>query len=428
MNGDYPFSCPGLAVSQPFGQFFVTVIPARILLDVAFSDRLKAVRQGDGSYRLEGSQRGRSETRLKEIAQFISTPSAAFPNSIILAANYREEDGLVEEDTDAKWSFDLGSDGDTGTLHIPKPAKLAPIIDGQHRLFGYNFVAEPRRVAAGEPRRIDMPLLCSIYFDLPKPYQAFLFATINANQRPVNRSQTYELFGYNIEDESPEKWTPEKLAVFLSRKLNTEEDSPFHLHIVVAAENDFAPSMAEARRSGGWAVSTATVVEGIVRLISRNPKLDAYAMGGRLQYEGKDRSVLLGAHDLAFTPLRQLYRSKNDEIIYTGVKNYFTAVNNTFWKQANPKSYIRKTVGVQALFDVARPLFHETATEKDFRTIGFAKRLAPATHIDFSDSFFQASGTGRQRIRNCIELCLGLRALQDIKSDQADYRRLCHLE
>jgi DNA phosphorothioation-associated DGQHR protein 1 len=418
-NGHYPFSCPGLIVSQPFGQFFIAPIPARILLDVAFSDRLTAVKQRDGSYKLEGSQRALVERRLKEIGRFIDTASAAFPNSIILAANYREDDGLVEENVDCKWSIDIADNELTGTLYIPNDKKLAPIIDGQHRLFGFHFTHEPGR--------LDMPLLCAIYFDLPKPYQAFLFATINANQRPVNRSQTYELFGYNVEDESPEKWTPEKLAVFLTRKLNTEDDSPFHGHIVVAAENDFAPRMAEIRRSDGWAVSTATVVEGIVRLISRNPKLDAYAMGGRLQYEGKHRSVLLGAQDPASTPLRQLYRSKNDEIIYTGVKNYFTAVNNTFWKQANPKSYIRKTVGVQALFDVARPLFYERATEKDFRTIGFARRLAPATHIDFSDSFFQASGTGRQRIRNCIELCLKLRSVEEIKTDHAEYIRICRL-
>jgi DNA phosphorothioation-associated DGQHR protein 1 len=419
VNGHYPFSCPGLILSQPFGQFFIAVIPARILLDIAFSDRLTAVRQADGSYKLEGSQRVLREKRLKEIGIFIDKGPAAFPNSIILAANYREEDGLVEENVDSKWSFDIADDGVSGTLHIPKEAKLAPIIDGQHRLFGFNF--------AREQGRLDMPLLCAIYFDLPRPYQAFLFATINANQRPVNKSQTYELFGYNVEEESPEIWTPEKLAVFLSRKLNNDEDSPFHRHIIIAAENDFAPKMAEIRRSGGWAVSTATVVEGIVRLISKNPKNDAYKMGGELQYEGKDRSVLDGDYDPA-TPLRQLYTGKKDDVIYRGVKNYFTAAIQKFWKDADANSIIRKTVGVQALFDVARPLFAEALSGKDFRVAHFLERLDPGTRIDFSDQFFQYSGTGRLRIRNCIELCLRLRTLNEITSDREQYERLCRLK
>ena len=198
MNGHYPFTRPGFIVSQPFGEFFVATIPARILLDVAYSDRLTADRQPDGSYTLGGSQRPLVERRLKEIGQFIDAPSASFPNSVILAANYRADDGLIEEEDSRKWSLSIDENGLTGTLSIPTHAKLAPIIDGQHRLFGFNY--------ATAQVRLDMPLLCAVFFDLPKPYQAFLFATINANQRPVSKSLTYELFGYNVEDESPEKW------------------------------------------------------------------------------------------------------------------------------------------------------------------------------------------------------------------------------
>lgn len=418
MNGKYPFTCPGFIVSQPFGEFFVATIPARILLDVAYSDRLTADRQPDGSYTLGGSQRPLAERRLKEIGQFIGSQSASFPNSIILAANYRADDGLIEEEEKSKWSLSLDKDSLTGTLVIATHLKLAPIIDGQHRLFGFNY--------AEAQGRLDMPLLCAIFFDLPRPYQAFLFATINANQRPVSKSLTYELFGYNVEDESPEKWTPEKLAVFLTRKLATDPSSPFRNHIIIAAENDFAPRMAEVRREHGWAVSTATVVEGIVKLISRNPKRDAYQMGGSLSYEGKDRSTLHN-ESTDSSPLRSLYISKSDDIIYTGVKNFFAAVTNLFWKGANPDSYIRKTVGIQALFDLARSLMGGMVAKKDFRIARFEERLGPARHLDFADRFFQTSGTGRQRIRNCLELCLRLKTLADIGSDHEDYRRLCNL-
>jgi DNA phosphorothioation-associated DGQHR protein 1 len=413
----YPFERPGLIVSQPFGDFLVVTIPARVLLDVAYSDRLRAERKEDGTYALDGSQRPIAEPRLKEIARFIDSESASFPNCIILAANYRAEDGLIEEDEDAKWSLSSNKDGITGSLTIPTPAKLAPIIDGQHRLFGFNFTTNHER--------LEMPLICAIFFDLPKPYQAFLFATINANQRPVNKSLTYELFGYNVEEESPEKWTPEKLSVFLTRKLLIDPKSPFLNHILISAENDFAPRLAKIRNEGGWAVSTATVVEGIVKLISQNPKRDAYAMGGKITYEGKGRSSLRGSPDSS--PLRSLYIEGGDDIIYTSVRNYFSAVNEVLWQEVNPDSLIRKTVGVQALFDLARKLMVEMVEKKDSRIQEFAKKLRPARKIDFADPFFQTSGTGRQRIRNCLELSLGLKTLDDINKNQKEYERLLQL-
>jgi len=415
MNGNYPFSCSGLLLSQPFGEFFIAPIPARILLDVAYGDRLKAERQVGGSYELFGSQRKKSDPRLREIGQFIDSQTASFPNSIILAANYKEDDGLIEEQEGQKWSLAPDAEYRTGMLTIPTKTKLAPIIDGQHRLFGFNYVKDKSR--------LEMVLLCAIFFDLPKPYQAFLFATINANQRPVSKSLTYELFGYNVQDESPDKWTPEKFAVFLTRKLGSDADSPFQNHITIAAENDFAPRMADVRRQHGWAVSTATVVEGILRLISSNPKRDAYSMGGSSTYEGKSRSILnIQTGDRS--PLRQLYILMSDDLIYTGVRNFFTAVNLTLWEDASASSLIRKTVGVQALFDLARKIMGERVSKRDFRTPQFQEILAPARGLDFADPFFQTSGTGRQRIRNMLELRLRLKTLDEMDTNREDYERL----
>ena len=416
----YPFQSPGFLVSQPFGDFIVTSIPARVLLETAYSDRLKAEKQPDGSYKLSGSQRELAEPRLRLIGKFIDNPTAAFPNSIILAANYRESDGLIEQDpaegsdpaTNKKWSFDEAAK----LLTIPSSERLAAIIDGQHRLFGFNYIKKPER--------LDFPLLCVVYFDLPQPYQAFLFATVNSNQRPVNKSQTYELFGYNVEDEPPDKWTPEKLAVFLTRKLNVEADSPFRGHILVPAENDFSPTISEIRKSGDWAVSMAAVVEGIVMLISSNPKQDSYEMHGTLDYKGGNRS-LLANKPMAGAPLRQLYLTTNDDLIYVGVKNYFAAVKTSFWDKANTASLIRKAAGIQALFDIAREVFKEAVAEKDFSIPRFEQKLQAASNVDFAASFFQSSGSGKGRIRNTIELLLKRRNYDAIPAkDFEDYRRL----
>jgi hypothetical protein len=145
-------------------------------------------------------------------------------------------------------------------------------------------------------------------------------------------------------------------------------------------------------------------------------------MGGNLSYEGKDRSTLQKISDPS--PLRSLYMSKSDDIIYTGIKNFFSAANKALWTNATPDSYIRKTVGIQALFDVARNLMDAVVISKDIRTSQFEEKLMPASRIDFAGRFFQTSGTGRQRIRNCLELAVGLKNLDDIDRDHDDYRRL----
>lgn len=416
----FPFEAPVLVVAQPLGTFYVAALPAKLLLDVCYSHRLRAKRQEDGSYKLDGSQREILKPRLKAIASYIDTAEAAFPNSLILAANISEETSAVEESDDVRWELSLNRDGKTGTLKIPTSAKLAAVIDGQHRLFGYRFASEVR---------LKMPLVCCIYFDLPKPYQAFLFATINSNQKSVDKSQTYELFGYNVEEEDPVCWTPDKLAVFIGRKLNSEPDSPLHQHITIAAENDIVQTMSEARRAGYWMVSTATIVEGIIRLISKNAKNDAYTMNERAADDGRARKLLVTNSEADNEPpLRPSFLNSNDKLIHTVAKNFFTATNDLFWKGENP-GFIRKTVGVQALFDILRRILPDALSKKDVSVKYFKQRLASASEIKFTDDFFQASGTGRTRIRNVLEIAAGTRNLESLsdKPDFEGYRKMSKL-
>ncbi|MCX7155576.1 MAG: DNA phosphorothioation-associated DGQHR protein 1 [Rhodocyclales bacterium] len=419
----YPIKVPALRVKQPIGVFYVVSLPARVLLDTAYSDRLRATRDDDKkTYVLEGSQRELHEPRLKDIGAYIDTEESAFPNSIILAPNFDENTGfLIEEESD-RWIIATKNDpdspdGETHFLVVPSEKKLAPIIDGQHRLFGFNF--------AERPDRLDTELVCSVFLDLPKPYQAFLFATINSTQKPVPKSLTYDLFGYNIDKEPPESWSPDKLAVFLARKLNAEKDSPLHDRILVAAENDFMPSRSEAKREGRWMISMATVVEGIARLVSQNPKRDSTTL---LKCKGsaRRRSVLTeGPGDNA--PLRSVYLDGNDIVLLATVKNFLCVVEEMIWSQASLNSFIVKTVGLQALFDLLRKLAAEGFAAKDLSEKFFAARLKEAALINFSGAFFQnASGSGRQRIRTCLELRLGLKDSSELKpDDRDDYLSAC---
>ena len=410
MTLSFPFEVETLSVTQPLGTFFVAVLPAELLLLIAESDVMSA-RYNDGfGYKLTGTQRVQQEKRLTQIAAFIDRVDSAFPNSIILAANYNEDIGVdldeaidIEQTTeerfdgidgqDLEWTVRRNENGQL-ILRIPSPTKLAAIIDGQHRLAAFK--------KAQDPERLDMDLLCAIYLDLPKPFQAQLFATINSTQKPVDRSLTYELFGYNVSEEPEELWTPDKLAVFLTRKLGTEADSPMRGKIMVAPKMDQA--LFNLTANAEWRVSTAVVVDGILRLISSNPRRDANLMRTVL---GKRVSLLSGAKDKS--PLRNVFVDGNDYLIYTMVKNYTIACQTVFWGVAQPGSYILKTVGVQALFDILRKLAPISILDEDLRVDYFIGKLQPAGQVDFADGEFKVpAGSGRSKIRQTLEGLMGI--------------------
>ncbi|MDD9964037.1 MAG: DNA phosphorothioation-associated DGQHR protein 1 [Gammaproteobacteria bacterium] len=405
----FPFETDVLRVDQRIGTFFVAVLPAELLLQVAASDRMSATMNPDGNgYRLEGTQRVVQDRRLNEIADYIGRTDAAFPNSIILASNYERNSGFDQDEWEDIQSESGGSETEVSKewtvtpktngryrLKIPTGEKLAAVIDGQHRLFAF---------AKADIELIrEMKLLCSIFLDLPKSLQAQLFATINSTQKRVDRSLTFELFGYNVADEREEFWTPDKLAVFFTRKLSTNDDSPLQGKILVAPKRDSA--LLKLASQADWQVSTAVVVDGVLRLFSSNPKRDSNAMNASKE---RTRSCLAkGPRDRS--PLRSAYISGNDALLYKTVLNYVKACDDVFWSDFSTGSFIVRTVGVQAVFDILRKLAPQAYKDRDISVGYFVDKIDAARRIDFSDERFKnASGSGRTFIRKTIEHQIGL--------------------
>lgn len=393
-----------IKIDQPLASFYLTKIKAKDLLEIAFSERLEYI---DEDGRLKGSQRQVDESRLKEIGRYIDSVEMAFPNSIILAANYNES-GEIVDDIDIRWSL-IETNPGIFEINIPTKKKLAAIIDGQHRLYAFDYLSNEER--------INTELPCSIFFDLPNSYQAFLFATINGNQKKVNKSLALEQFGFNVADEPKESWTPEKLSVYITRKLNfsSKLQSPFYNRIKVAPS--FAEFIIKNSDKNNWTISTATLVSGILSLISTNPKRDRVEMGQRHIFKGRDRSQLKAIRDSS--PLRQLYLDGQDDVIIKTINSFFHIVDELLWHRANNNSYIFKTVGIQALFDLLKKLLSQDIdnTEDSFKTY-----LVNVSHIDFSDNYFQASGTGRSRIRNVLYYYNGL--IEDTDLKESDLREI----
>ncbi len=414
MNNASDRSFEVLRVNQPIGEYYVAILPADLLLELSFSKMLTLFESTEeGKYLMKGAQRPVDNARTKAIGQYLDTIEAVFPSSIIIAANYNEAGELVEDDS-VRWRVEFEDGQNVGRLIIPTMERLASIVDGQHRLYGFRHVKN-------ESRR-KMALICSVFLDLPNPFQAQIFATINHNQKPVNKSLSYELYGFNIEDENPEEWSPEKVAVFLCRKLNTDPASPLQGRIVVGAQDERVIGGIASAKNSQWMISTATVVEGIIRLISRQPQRDRDTIHLRPSGEGRSRSSVANIPDSS--PLRSLYLESNDAVIYAIVVNFFTAANAVLLA-TEKTGYLTKTVGIQALFEVLLRASGEAYSEKSIGRKRFESLLVKAARIDFRDNFFQASGAGKGRIRTAIELAIGSRAWSSMKEDHiAEYRRL----
>jgi DNA phosphorothioation-associated DGQHR protein 1 len=382
-----------IKVSQPLGNFFIISIKARILKDISFSEPLTYL-SDDG--RMKGNQRQINTKRLKEIGKYIDTAEMTFPNSIILSVN-NKPDGSIIEEKENRWEL-IEENGDY-IIEFNEDVMAASIIDGQHRMKGFEYIQNESR--------LEMDLLCSVFFDLPNPYQAYLFATINGNQKRVDKSLALEQFGYYIENEKKEAWTPEKLAANIARELNFEKKSPLFSSIKLAPIYD-NEDFAKLNKSN-WFISTSAIMEGVLSLITSNYKRDRIEMMNKKMFSGRDRKMVENYNDSS--PLRQEFLNYKDEVIKNIVFTFFHSINDMIWSKVdNSNSYLKKTIGVQALFDLLKEHL------KNNRTFD-PKIIESISKVDFSDNYFQASGIGKTRIRNVIFILNNFRTIEDVKSE-----------
>ncbi|MGK3329571.1 DGQHR domain-containing protein [Escherichia fergusonii] len=195
----FPMKLPAIKVEQPLGDFYVVSIPAEVLLEVCYTIRAEILdgyedqsisHVGTFINKLVGNQRVTTRSRLEEIKRYTETVDASFPNSIILGVNYSSNGTLVTDEA-VRWDIEQKDNG-FYYLTIPTGEKLASIIDGQHRVFGFT-----------NSNCKDMELLCSVYLDLPLAYHGRIFTNININQRRVDKNLAYNLFQFDMEQGEP---------------------------------------------------------------------------------------------------------------------------------------------------------------------------------------------------------------------------------
>jgi DNA phosphorothioation-associated DGQHR protein 1 len=368
---------PTIYVEQPFSNFYLASISVHKLIEVCYS--FPAV-YGDDM--LNGVQRGLNSKRIESISKYSQTDSALFPNSIILSANMLKDGMTPEEEA---WFIDSN-----GVLIVPTNKKYASIVDGQHRIEGIKKAIREGEVAE------NFSVVCAIYFELTAPEQAEVFATINFNQQKVDKSLAYQLFGYDLDSTESEYWAPDTLAIYLTRLFNKEDKSPFLNRVNFGMKK----KLIEDDISKDWKISTSTLVEGITRLISKDPASDRYKL--------HKKKILKNVRDVLTckekdAPLRKDYINNNDRQLFELIFEYFTFWEKIAWSK-DKTSFMYKTIGIQASFDILRLLCEKHGLDKD-------KIMQNLSDIDIEKLSLlnvNFSGIGRGQIRNELKKQLNI--------------------
>ena len=386
-----------IKVKQPLGEFYIAKIKAGDLLRISTS----SVARYDKDGKLKGNQRPLDPKRLKAIANFIMSDEMSFPTSILIAANIDRDGGIVEKQDD-RWTVEKTNTTDVFNLVIPDKVSSL-IIDGQHRLNAFNYADSSCK---------EIELVCSIFLDLPNPYQAYLFATINGNQKRVDKSLALELFGYDVENEPQNTWSPEKLAVYLTRKFNFSKKSPLYQKIKLAP---LYSELDEIVNREQWLLSTAAMVEGIMSLISSNPQKDRdmLAMKRNSIWGDKTRQILSNNNRPV---LRYLYISSKDDELYSILEKYFWSVKTILWDNATENSVILKTIGISVLFDILKNIIEKYDIQDSYDLY-----INKIRNINYSSNYFALSGGGKTKLKRILRYQLGFIQKHDLQESDIKF-------
>ena len=340
-----------LEVSQPLGTFYVGVMKASDLQQIAEADTRRQEQREVELY--AGIQRELSKKRQGEIAEYISTFDAAFPNSFIIAVK----------------SEDVNQDGET--LRIRAHEKAASIIDGQHRLAGFT-----------EVNSANFDLIVSIFIDLPVEDQAMLFATINLKQTKVNPSLVYDLF------EETKLRSPQKTAHDICKALNLDRNSPFYHRI---------KPLGKKTDDYGGLLTQATFVRRLLPLISNNPDAIRDNIKKKISPKADDPMN----RECIFW---KLFVENKDWAVLKILSNYFNAVRSEFNDDWNSESSpLPRTIGFSALMRLLPSLYKKGQSQNTFEQTFFARELKQAKPLaPFSFEAYPPSGGGENGLYQAL--------------------------
>lgn len=312
-----------LKVRQPIGEFYIGAIGSDDLLDISTVD-IRRFQEGKPGT-IDGIQRERSKSRLKELSEYVNLPYATFPTSVILAVDERCASlrqvagcsGLYELEVSA-----YAGDPDAEISPIPI-SSAAFVIDGQHRLAGL----EKRDRSLG-PFDVNV----SIFVGADIADQAEIFSRVNLAQTKVNKSLMYDLLDYAKEN------SPYRVAHELAIAMNEDRNGPLYKKIKRLGVQ--TPGI------DGETLAQATVVEGILRHLPKNQEKErTRSFFGRIINEDPSDNW----RERIFI---NYYRNDDLVAILIILSNYFSAVRRRWpdaWNNTEEGQILSRTTGYSAL-------------------------------------------------------------------------------
>ncbi len=145
----------------------------------------------------------------------------------------------------------------------------------------------------------------------------------------------------------------------------------------------------------------------------------------------RDRTLLIGFNsEDEKLPLRALYISNDDKLIYAIILNFFIAIEALLNTDNNIFPVFHKTAGVTALFKVFQALLIDVfkSDAVDVSSGMWMERFSSQNRIvDFNDAWLSgSSGSHAGRIRDMLLLMAGHVKLDDFKDKDCylEYERL----
>jgi DNA phosphorothioation-associated DGQHR protein 1 len=418
---DNTYEFYAIRIKQPLGTFYAVSIPSKVLLDVCYSSKMDFNKSSEGEIKVEktllgnlaslvGTQRDDDKKRLKEIKKFIKQVDSHFPNSIILGANYTEK-GEYVYDKENSWTVEY-IDNNLYKLRIPTLDRLASIIDGQHRVFAFKDLDT------------NMDLLCSVYLDLPIPYHAQVFLDINTNQKKIDKNLAYNFFQYDIIQGEINAWGPETLAVYFTRMLASQDNSPLQGKIKIG--------VGEKDQNH---ISLGCIVDGLLSLITTNAKQDRMKLH-EVSLEERNRKALSIFPSSA--PLRDLYVNNKNKTLYNIIIDYVNVITKELWENGN-YSIFQKSLGMYTVFDILKEIIKQEIHEngEDFSKFNFDyfdKKVQTFSKVNFNDPFFDIQTKVRKRIKDIAYFLLNYINKEELLKrgkdpyEKEEYKRLLNIK
>ena len=171
------FVFPAIRSQRSGFELFALFIPAKILLEIAYVLRIESGQKA-------AYQRYLDKSRLYKIAAFLEK-GKSFKNSIVVALDATARFERFRRIASAQGGDNAGAS--IGTIRIPRRYASAWIIDGQHRLYGFARVDSLAIVDEA------LPVIALKSASSAEDAETFL--DINSNQKPVDPSLLWQLFG-----------------------------------------------------------------------------------------------------------------------------------------------------------------------------------------------------------------------------------------